>query len=132
MLIVVLVLVVAIARVGAGRNDDGGDDLPDPGDEMRVQPVEIESIDVLLAESFPVQVFVEVTGYLPDPCWEPQEPVVREQGPRFEVEIVAERDAGEMCAQAIEPYQHNIALGTMDPGTYVVSVNGTEQEFEVH
>ncbi|MEX2426443.1 MAG: hypothetical protein WD401_06730, partial [Thermomicrobiaceae bacterium] len=90
------------------------------------------SVNVLLAESFPVQVFIEVTGYLPDPCWKPQEPAIREDGARIEVEIVAERNANDMCAQAIEDYQNNIALGTMDPGKYVVSVNGTEQQFEVH
>lgn len=130
-LIGVLVLIVAIARVGADDSDDPSNGTP-PDDERRVEPITVEAVDVRLAESYPVQVFVEVTGYVPDPCWEPQEPVVSEQGDRFEIEIVAERDPTEICAQAIEDYQSNIPLGSPDPGEYTVAVNGMERTFEVN
>jgi hypothetical protein len=131
MLILVLVLIVAIARVGAGdaSNDDQGQQ--DSGDEYRVEPVTIESVEVRIAESFPVQIFVEVTGYLPDPCWEPQEPSVEQDGNQFIIEIMAERKVDEVCPQVIENYEHTIALGSMDPGSYVVRVNEVEQAFEV-
>jgi hypothetical protein len=129
----VLVLVIALGRVGAG-DPEGliNDDPPAPGDERQVQQVQIESVDVQLAESFPVQVFVEISGYLPDPCWEPQVPVVQQDGDRFEIEIMAERDPDEVCPQVIEDYSETVALGSMDPGAYVVIVNGVEQSFEVH
>jgi hypothetical protein len=132
LLIGVLVLVLVIARVGAGDSNGTDDNGADTGDEYQVQAVEIESVDVRIAESFPVQIFVDVAGYVPDPCWKPQEPVVEQDGPRFEVEIVAERKADEMCPQVIESYEHTVSLGSMDPGDYVVSVNGVEQQFEVH
>lgn len=131
MLIGVIVLVILIASVGANGTDSGDTSDGPPGGERQVERVKIEQLDVRIAESFPVQVFVDVRGYVPDPCWEPQEPVVDEQGPRFEIEIVAERAADEMCAQVIENYETTIGLGSMDPGNYVVAVNGIEQEFEV-
>lgn len=129
-LIVVLILAVAIARVGAGDpgEPDGG---AAPDDERQVQEITIEAVDVRIAESFPVQVFIDVTGTMPDPCWEAQEPAINQNGPRFEVEIMAERDPDEMCTQVIEDYQTNISLGSPEPGEYVVEVNGVEQEFEV-
>lgn len=130
-LIGVLVLVIAIARVGADDADDPSNGTA-PDGERRVEPVTVEAVEVRLAESYPVQVFVEVHGYVPDPCWEPQEPVVTEQGDRFEVEIVAERDPADMCAQVIEDYQTNVSLGSPGPGEYTVVVNGVEQTFEVH
>lgn len=128
----VVILVVLIASVGASGQGSVEHNNTAPDDEFQVEPVKIETIDVLLAESFPVQVFVEVTGQVPDPCWEPQEPVIEQGGNRIEVEIMAERDADEVCIQAIEDYSTTLALGTLEPGTYVVVINGVEQEFEVH
>ena len=130
-IVIALVLIVAIARVGADDSGDN-DNSVDPDNEYLVEQVTIDAVDVRIAESYPVQVFVEVTGYVPDPCWEPREPVIEQDGNRFDVEIVAERKADEMCPQVIEDYKHNLALGSPDPGTYVINVNGVEQEFEVY
>jgi hypothetical protein len=124
------VLIIALAMFGREGNASKPNDTTNDT-AYQVQPVTIESVDVRIAESFPVQIFVEVHGYVPDPCWEVQDPVVQQDGPRFEIEIMAERPEGAVCAQVIEPYETNIALGSMDPGDYVVSVNGFEQPFEV-
>jgi hypothetical protein len=123
-----LILVVAIAKVGATDDDD---DQVSDGDRL-VELVTVENVEVNIAESYPVQVFVRVTGYLPDPCWEAQTPTISQDGNRFEIEIYAERDPDEVCAQVIQDYEETIPLGTMDPGNYVVSVNGVEQSFEVY
>ncbi|TVR69971.1 MAG: hypothetical protein EA415_13565 [Sphaerobacteraceae bacterium] len=129
LLLAVIVLVIALAGTLAGEFDDTE---ADPSGEYQVSNVNIDRVDVRLAESHPVQVYVEIAGYLPDPCWNAQEPVVEQDGPRFEIEIVAERKADEVCPQVIEDYETVVELGTVDPGDYVVSVNGVEQEFEVH
>jgi hypothetical protein len=131
LLLVAVALIIALASVLAGDSGDDNDQA-DPSDEYQVADVSIDHVEVRLAESYPVQVFIDVVGYLPDPCWEAQEPVVEQEGNRFEIEIVAERKADEVCPQVIEDYETSIALGTMDPGDYAVSVNGVEQEFEVH
>lgn len=126
-----LVLVIALAGTAAGDAQDP-DNLADPSDEYQVSEVTIHTVDVLIAESYPVQVFVEISGYLPDPCWNALEPVVEQDGDRFEVEILGEREAGAMCPQVIENYDTTVSLGSPEPGVYLVSVNGVEQEFEVH
>jgi hypothetical protein len=127
----VLVLTIAIAQVGARNGDTEGDNST-PGDEYQVERVTIENVDVLIAESYPVQVFVHVRGYMPDPCWEAQPPDITEDGARIDIEILAERKTDEICVQVIQDYEENIALGTMEPGTYTVSINGVEREFEVY
>ncbi len=131
LLLTIIVLVIALAGTLAGEFGDN-DNEADPSDEYQVSDVNINRVDVRLAESHPVQVYVEIAGYLPDPCWNAQEPVVEQDGQRFEIEIVAERKADEVCPQVIEDYETVVELGTADPGDYVVSVNGVEQEFEVH
>jgi inhibitor of cysteine peptidase len=125
--IALIIVLVVFGRGGSASSDD----TVSPGNDREVQRVEIESVEVQIAESFPVQIFVVVSGYVPDPCWEVQEPVIEQSDQRFEIEIVAERDPDEMCAQVIEPYEESIGLGTVEPGDYVVSVNGVEQSFRV-
>jgi hypothetical protein len=129
MLVGILALAIAIARFGPSEAA-GNDQMPDdPGGDRQVTEVTIESVDVRIAESFPPQIFVEVRGYVPDPCWEVQQPVIEQDGPRWEIEIVAERDGDAMCAQVIEPYEETISLGPVDPGDYAVSVNGNVYMF---
>jgi hypothetical protein len=132
MLILMLILVIAILRVGAEGADTPFNDQADLEGEYQVEAVTIEAVQVRIAESFPVQVVVDVAGYLPDPCWEPQEPSVEQDGNQFIIEIVAERRVEEFCPQVIEHYEGSVALGQMDPGEYVVRVNEVEQGFEVH
>ena len=127
----VIVLVIALVRFG-GNGTAGDDPRPEPDNGYLVEKVTIESVEVRLAESYPVQVFVEVAGYMPDPCWEAQPPTVEQDGSRWNIEIVAEREADLICAQVIEPYEEVIALGPVDPGDYLVDVNGVEQTFTVH
>ncbi len=126
-LVGIIVLAFAIARIGA--EDDQGNDAPDNG--LRVAPVTIDSVSVNLAESFPVQVFVLVEGYMPDPCWVPREPHITGHPDGWEIEILAERDPDEVCPQVIESYEETIALGEAESGTYTLNVNGFETEFEV-
>jgi inhibitor of cysteine peptidase len=131
--IMIATLALVIALGGALTTDTSDqNDQADPSNEYEVSEVNVETVDVLLAESYPVQVFVEVTGYLPDPCWEAQEPVTEQNGNRVDIEILAERKVDEVCPQVIEEYRTTIELGTLEPGEWVVSVNGVEQEFEVH
>ena len=130
MLSLALVLVIAIVRVGSDDTGNGENDTNHENARL-VEPVSIDSVDIRLAESFPVQAFVEVSGYLPDPCWEPMEPHIVHEGSRFDIEILAERDADEFCPQVIEDYDTSISLGPVDPGDYVVRVNSVEEQFRV-
>lgn len=84
----------------------------------------IYSVDLLVLESFPMQVQLQVSGEHPDGC---QLPVVVEQrrdGDRITVEIYRELPAEVMCPMMLQPYADSIMLeGNFMPGDYVFKVN---------
>ncbi|MEX2236194.1 MAG: hypothetical protein WEB00_01475 [Dehalococcoidia bacterium] len=92
----------------------------------------VESVDVLIAESFPVQIFVTAAGYFPDGCTELHEVTIDQQGNEFIVTITTRRPADAVCTQAIVEHIESIGLGSPPPGDYTVTVNGVSQEFTVH
>jgi len=85
-----------------------------------------DTAEVLLAESFPVQVRLEVTGELPDPCgtlgW--VVPPGDDQG-RIQVSLFMDRPTDAACIQVVTPFAASIPLGTFERGSYAVFVNGT-------
>lgn len=111
---------LALAACGGAAPPPVG---PDPGPD----PVYIDSTEILLMESYPVQVALLVRGHLPTPCH-----VLLSQfsGPDAEGRIVvtltseAPPDVG--CAQVLEPFEESIALGSYTDGTFTVWLNGEQ------
>jgi hypothetical protein len=91
----------------------------------------VESVDVLILESFPVQVNARVTGNLPDLCTQLGEPVQAREGNTFTVTLPTTREAGVPCAEALTPFEVTIALDVLDlpAGEYTVNVNGVTGTF---
>ncbi|UCG40470.1 MAG: hypothetical protein JSV07_08475 [Acidimicrobiia bacterium] len=102
--------------------DDTPPVTPDP-----TGPVFVDETDLLVAESFPMQLFLAVQGSLPTPChvaeWQVEE---TEQG-RFEVTLYSV-NTGENCIQVLEPVELNIPLGTSEGGPIEVVLNGETVE----
>ncbi len=99
-------------------------------DEPGVGLATVEEIDILIAESFPVQVFVVARGYLPDPCTEICEVSTEREGNAFLVAIKTYRAPG-ACIQVIQPFEETISLDVygLSAGTYTVDVNGVKGSF---
>lgn len=100
---------------------------PDAGAEH--QPVYVDSADLLIAESFPVQVRLHVVGNLPTPCHvfhaEVAEPDAQN---RIAVTAYSRVDPAMMCAQVLQPFDESIAIpmdGAAD-GAYSVWLNGEQ------
>jgi hypothetical protein len=92
----------------------------------------VERIDVLILESFPVQVHAVVAGSLPDPCTELGAPTQGRDGNAISVTIPTTRDPEVVCAQVITPFEVTVPLaGEFPPGSYTVTVNGVAQAFQV-
>jgi inhibitor of cysteine peptidase len=91
----------------------------------------VESVDILILESFPVQVRAIAKGYHPDPCTKTKEITQKREGNTFEVTITTERDGGQACIQVISPFEENLALDVvgLDAGTYTVTINGVSAQF---
>ncbi len=91
---------------------------------------DVTRVDVLIAESFPVQVFVVAQGYLPDPCTEIG-PIMQERiGNNFYITINT-YPSQEICICLITPFTRTISLDVHDlpAGQYTVNVNGIKGYF---
>lgn len=102
------------------------------GHGSEVVALPIRQFNVVTAESAPPQLTLEVTGYVPDSCTKPRQPVVKRNGRTIVVTIEADRETGVMCAQVATPYRKRIALGSAQPGSYTLIVNGTTRTVQVH
>ncbi|NLF65205.1 MAG: hypothetical protein GX579_11470, partial [Chloroflexi bacterium] len=100
-------------------------------EDIEPREVEIESVEILLLESFPVQVNVIVSGNLPNACWTLNEPRPRREGNTFIVSLIASRLPDEVCTEALVPFDQVIPLDVvgLPAGTYSVTVNGTTDTF---
>ena len=101
--------------------------IHDDTDE-RLAPV--ESIDILVLESFPVQIHVLIDGYLPNPCYKITQIEKHREGNALFIKLMM-KDSGLVCIQKIEPFQEVIALDVygLSAGTYYVDVNGIVDTF---
>jgi hypothetical protein len=93
----------------------------------------VDSFDVLILESFPVQINVLVHGNLPDGCTEIAEPTVEREGNTFTVTLPTRRPAEAMCTQALVAYDYTVPLDVhgLPAGDYSVVVNGISGSFNL-
>jgi hypothetical protein len=133
LLFMLMVLPVMTVLASCERGSEGGTatGTPTGSESMITAPLQIESVDVLVAESNPPQVFAKVSGIIPDSCTNPREPQIKREGSTFTITILGERPADVACAQIVSQYEKSIPLGTLDPGQYTVVVNGVSKPFTV-
>ena len=93
----------------------------------------VESIEILILESFPVQIHVVASGNHPDGCTSIDEISESRDGNTFLVTITTDRPAGEECTMALVPFEETIALNVLGlpAGVYTVDVNGISDTFDL-
>lgn len=119
--------------VGCANIDDILKDIGEPseGDSIIIAGMPIGEVKVLLAESDPVQVTVEINGWLPDSCTAHHQTHSARDGDTITIQITTTRPEGYACATVITEYHETVAFGPLPTGDYTVNVNGVEQEFRV-
>lgn len=94
--------------------------------------VYVDSMDILIMESFPVQVSVQVFGNLPDGCTSIKSTRADLlSNDTFDVHIYTSHPKDTMCTQALVPFEEIIPLEVegLSAGTYSVKVYGLEATF---
>ncbi len=124
----VILIVIALAFTACGNTVDH--DAPaSPGEPGLLQ---VDHIEVQIAESFPPQVRVQVSGTLPDGCTSLSEIRQEREDTTITVTMTTRRLTDAMCIQVIEPVVETIQLqGDFPPGEYIVRVNDVEQPFRI-
>ena len=92
----------------------------------------VDEIDILILESFPVQINVIASGNLSDPCTEISEVLQEKEGNTFFITIKTYRSPG-FCIQVLAPFEEIIPLEVYGllAGTYTVDVNGVQGTFDL-
>lgn len=91
----------------------------------------VESVQVLTLDSFPVQINVLARGALPNGCTTINDIVSQREENAFNVVITTVQQPEQICTQAIVPFEETIALDVLDlpAGAYTVGVNGVSGSF---
>jgi hypothetical protein len=107
-------------------NAGSADYHPQPGDSKLLrETVFLDSIDLLILESFPLQFMLVLKGNLPTPCHALRvvvsEPDAQNQ---IAVDVYSLIDLNTTCIQVLEPFEVNVPLGSFAEGKYTLWVNG--------
>jgi len=92
----------------------------------------VRSIDILLLESFPLQVNAVIRGDLPDAgCTKIAAIDQVRDGNTFRLTLVTTTDPLALCAQVLTPFEQVVSLDVLDlpAGTYTVKAGGVQQTF---
>jgi inhibitor of cysteine peptidase len=110
----------------------GGGSPAQPSGPMLVRPAVTTSVDVLILESFPVQVHARLTGELGDACTELLPITQTRNGNRVRLTVQSQRPRDAVCAQVLRAFDEVVALaGPFPPGDYVLEVNDVATAFTV-
>ena len=132
-------IITAICCIGCANIDDILNDINKPSDgdsddgdnQFIIADMPIAGIEVLLAESDPVQVTVGVNGWLPDSCTAHHETHQAQERNTITIQITTTRPRDLACATVVTEYQENVSIGTLPAGDYTVIVNDVEQQFRL-
>ena len=93
--------------------------------------VYLNSMAINLMESFPVQVSVTLTGNLADGCTKIHSIESEREGQNFTIHINAKRSAGQMCTQALVPFEKTVSLDVYGllAGEYIVTAGDLSESF---
>lgn len=103
----------------------------DPPVETEPTQAYVDSVEVVILESFPVQVQVHIKGHFSNGCGQLGDIKTERNGNVFNVKVQGEQPVGAICTQALKPFEEQIGLDVLGlkKGTYTVDVNGVKKDF---
>ena len=99
-----------------------------------IAKADVQSVEIQILESFPVQVNAIARGQLPDAgCTTIAGVYQSRSGNTFNVTLTTTIDPNALCSQVITPFEYVIPLdvSSLLPAQYTVNVNGVEGSFEL-
>jgi len=91
----------------------------------------VDRVDILILESFPVQVEVVAVGNLRNGCSSLGDFEIVKEGSTFDIDLMVRVEKDVMCTQALIPFEKKIRLDVLGllAGEYLVDVNGAMGSF---
>ncbi|MGK7925785.1 MAG: hypothetical protein AB4290_11155 [Spirulina sp.] len=92
---------------------------------MRRIPASVETVEVNVMESQPLQLSLTVTGNFQDGCQAPLKMEQHQDGDRIKITLYRELPADVLCPAVLVPFQETVLLeGRLASETYTLDVNG--------
>ena len=133
-LIVAAVLGLAVILLAGAVALASGRAAPTPESGRQTVPAPIDQIQVVIRESSPPQVSLNIRAGLPSGCAQRESYSFGRNGDTFTVRVLNSMPTGNvMCTMIYGTYELNIDLGSdFRPGaTYTVQVNDTTTTFKI-
>lgn len=104
---------------------------PVPTGEVITGTAMIDSVDLLILESFPLQMTAHITGNYPDGCTGLGTVTQERVENIITITVETTRPADMMCTQALVPFEENVSVDIQGllAGEYTVIINGVEAMF---
>jgi hypothetical protein len=123
--------VAGVARAGVFAPDQQPQPAP-PARQGHEFLIQVDSVDVQIRESFPVQVAALVEGVLGNGCTRFERVEQTRTENTIFVRIVGYHSGAERCTMIAHLYRDTIRIeGPLPPGSYTLDVNGVIREFRV-
>lgn len=126
--LLILALVLSLAITACTTTGPAATPSPTPPLD---DTIVVDRVEVVILESFPVQVQAIVHGTLPDACAFVEKAEQARRDDIFEVTLTAAWQANARCAPERTPFEHTVSLDVMGlpAGTYIVEVHGVRGTF---
>jgi len=122
--------VLALGLAGCGGSDSPA--APGAGGPVKIDLIQVDSVDVLFLASAPVAVGAHVQGVVGDGCSELLPIRQSRAGNAVTIRISRQRPANAVCTQIAKLFDATIRLeGAFPPGSYTLDVNGVDATFQV-
>lgn len=100
--------------------------IESPAEGLEGDPVLVTDTELIVVETHPLRVSLQVSGELPTPCHRLRsEVLIRASEHIVEVSLVSQDTSARSCARVPEPFETTLGLGAwFDPGSWQVYLNG--------
>ena len=133
-LLALAIVVLMVAAVGCQNDTDKQQGEPDTDgrEEVEIRLAPIHEVQVLIAESFPEQIFIYIKGGLVDSCTTFHELKTESSGNTINITVTTQRPKDAICAQVYGYFEENVALGSdfVRGESYTVNVNDVTTSFD--
>jgi hypothetical protein len=132
-IILALLSILTMLIVACNQPAQPGDSATPTPEEAVSEEVVGQSIDIVILESFPVQVHAIVRGTLPDACSFVERVDQAREGNAFQIEMTIARHPNMRCAPQATPFEETVPLDVhgLPAGTYTVTAHGATATFDL-
>ena len=99
--------------------------------DFEIKQAPIHEVEIMIAESYPEQIFVYIKGGLPDGCTEFNDLVTEINGNTINISVTIKRPKDAVCPAVYSYFEKNVNLGSdfIRGQSYTVNVNGVTAGF---